>query len=42
MTGHSGNVQPADAAADLLRRIDELTLGNSGSFQHANGEILPW
>ncbi len=42
MTGHSGNVEPADAAADLLRRIDELTLDSSGSFQHANGEILPW
>lgn len=42
MTGHSGTVQPADAAADLLQRIDELTLDSSGSFKHANGEILPW
>jgi len=26
----------------LLDRIDELTLENSGTFWHANGEILPW
>lgn len=42
MTNHSGNVAPADAAAGLLQRIDELTLNSSGSFRHANGEDLPW
>lgn len=42
MTNHSGNVAPADAAAGLLQRIDELTLNSSGSFRHANGEELPW
>ncbi len=42
MTGHSGTVQPADAAADLLTRIDELTLDSSGAFRHANGASLPW
>jgi len=26
----------------LLARIDALTLENSGSFWHANGEVLPW
>ena len=26
----------------LLARIDELNLENTGSFWHANGEILPW
>ena len=26
----------------LLARIDGLTLENSGSFWHANGELLPW
>lgn len=42
MTGHSGNVEPADAAAGLLQRIDELTLRSSGTFKHANGDDLPW
>lgn len=42
MTNHSGNVAPADAAAGLLKRIDELNLQTSGTLRHANGEALPW
>ena len=42
MTGNHGNVEPDAAARGLLERIDQLTLENSGSFWHANGEILPW
>jgi hypothetical protein len=42
MTGGNGNVEPADAARDLLKRIDALTLENTGSFWHASGEELPW
>ncbi len=42
MTGHSGLVDPDESAAGLIARIDELTLETSGSFWHANGEILPW
>lgn len=42
MTGRAGNVDPADAAADLLARIDELTLERTGRFLHAKGEELPW
>jgi NAD(P)-dependent dehydrogenase (short-subunit alcohol dehydrogenase family) len=42
MTGHSGTVQPADAARGLLQRIDELTLETTGQFRHMNGETLPW
>ena len=42
MTGHSGTVQPADAARGLLQQIDELTLESSGQFRHMNGEALPW
>jgi len=41
MVGFSG-ILPADAAQGLLARIDGLTLANSGSFWHANGEVLPW
>jgi NAD(P)-dependent dehydrogenase (short-subunit alcohol dehydrogenase family) len=35
-------ISPAEAVRGLLDRIDALTLENSGSFWHANGEELPW
>jgi NAD(P)-dependent dehydrogenase (short-subunit alcohol dehydrogenase family) len=42
MTSKHGNVEPDDAAADLLKRIEELSLATSGTFWHANGSVLPW
>jgi NAD(P)-dependent dehydrogenase (short-subunit alcohol dehydrogenase family) len=42
MTGDHGNVAPDDAARDLLTRIDELSLENTGTFWHADGSVLPW
>jgi NAD(P)-dependent dehydrogenase (short-subunit alcohol dehydrogenase family) len=42
MTGHAGNVSPDEAARQLVERIDALTLENSGTFWHANGDVLPW
>ena len=33
---------PEQAVRGLLARIDALTLETSGSFWHANGELLPW
>jgi NAD(P)-dependent dehydrogenase (short-subunit alcohol dehydrogenase family) len=42
MTKNRGNVEPSEAAAGLLARIDELTLDTSGGFWHASGERLPW
>jgi NAD(P)-dependent dehydrogenase (short-subunit alcohol dehydrogenase family) len=42
MTGNTGHVDPDEAAAGLIARIDELTLDTSGSFVHASGEPLPW
>jgi NAD(P)-dependent dehydrogenase (short-subunit alcohol dehydrogenase family) len=41
MTRGNG-VPPADAAAGLMARMDELNLENSGSFWHAEGYSLPW
>jgi len=41
MVGFSG-IPAAEAAQGLLARLDALTLANSGSFWHANGEVLPW
>ncbi len=42
MTGRNGNVEPAEAAAGILARIDALTVAQTGRFWHANGEQLPW
>ncbi len=42
MIGRHGQVEPADAARDLIARIEELTLETSGTFWHAKGERLPW
>ena len=42
MTDHAGNIDPADAAKQLVDRIEALTLENTGTFWHANGQILPW
>jgi NAD(P)-dependent dehydrogenase (short-subunit alcohol dehydrogenase family) len=42
MTGGGGDVEPDQAAANLLARLDALDLAASGSFLHANGEPLPW
>lgn len=42
MTGSHGNVDASESAAQLIARIDALTLKTSGTFWHANGEVLPW
>jgi NAD(P)-dependent dehydrogenase (short-subunit alcohol dehydrogenase family) len=42
MTGQSGNVAPEQSARQLIARIDALSLDTSGTFWHANGEVLPW
>ncbi|HEY9860919.1 MAG TPA: SDR family oxidoreductase [Candidatus Obscuribacterales bacterium] len=38
----TGGITPEDSVKGLLARIDELTLENTGTFWHANGEVLPW
>ncbi|MEB3156053.1 MAG: SDR family oxidoreductase [Cyanobacteriota bacterium] len=35
-------IPPEEAVRGLLARIDALTLETSGTFWHANGEVLPW
>lgn len=42
MTGKTGNIDAAGAAAGLLARLEELTLETTGGFWHASGERLPW
>lgn len=38
--GHG--ISPRESAANLLARLDEFRIENSGKFLHANGESLPW
>lgn len=43
MTGFTGQgISPEVAVNGLIQRIDALSLKNSGTFWHANGEVLPW
>lgn len=42
MVGFTGHITPAEAARGLADRIDGLTLENSGSFWHSDGQQLPW
>lgn len=42
MVGGRGDVQPEEAAAQLVERLDELDLASTGTFRHANGTLLPW
>jgi NAD(P)-dependent dehydrogenase (short-subunit alcohol dehydrogenase family) len=42
MVGGKGDVSAADAAANLVARMDELGIEQTGSFWHAKREPLPW
>lgn len=42
MVGGMGHVSADESAAMLAERVDELGLETSGTFWHANGEVLPW
>lgn len=43
MTGFTASgITPTQSVTGLLERIDALTLENSGTFWHANGDVLPW
>lgn len=42
MVGFSGDISAEEAARRLTARIDELSLDNTGTFWHSNGEVLPW
>ncbi|MEI6828906.1 MAG: SDR family oxidoreductase [Synechococcaceae cyanobacterium ELA445] len=39
---HGQGISPEQSVRGLLERIDALTLESSGSFWHANGQVLPW
>lgn len=40
--GDFAYITPDEAAAGLVKDLDNLTPENSGRFQHSNGTFLPW
>ncbi len=42
MVNNAGDVTPDVAAAGLIARLDELSMASTGTFYHANGDVLPW
>ncbi|MCO4321787.1 SDR family oxidoreductase [Aliidiomarina quisquiliarum] len=42
MVNNAGDISADEAAKRLRQRIEELTLTNSGTFWHSNGDVLPW
>jgi NAD(P)-dependent dehydrogenase (short-subunit alcohol dehydrogenase family) len=42
MTEGSGTIDPDAAAKQLVDRIDAVSLETTGTFWHANGQVLPW
>lgn len=42
MVGFRGMITTEEAAQGLIARLNELTLENTGTFWHSNGEVLPW
>jgi len=43
MTGFTRNgITTEESANGILKRIDSLNKNNSGTFWHANGQVLPW
>ena len=42
MTGHTGHYTVQQSAQQIMDRITDLNLSNSGSFWHSDGQELPW
>jgi NAD(P)-dependent dehydrogenase (short-subunit alcohol dehydrogenase family) len=42
MTSHNGLLNTDESASGLLDRMEQLTLDNTGTFWHTNGDLLPW
>ena len=42
MVNFGGMISPEEAATGIIARIEALTLDNTGSFWHSNGDLLPW
>lgn len=39
---HEGAIEPSESVTGLLERAAGLSLRNTGSFWHKDGQLLPW
>lgn len=42
MTNNSGNITAEESVNGLIEQINNLTIDNSGTFWHSDGQVLPW
>ena len=42
MVNHGGDISADECAKRLVNLIESQEMGDSGTFRHSNGEILPW
>jgi len=42
MVNFGGLISAEESATNLVKRIEELNITNTGTFWHSNGDILPW
>ena len=42
MVNNNGDISAALSVERLMQRIEALSLDNTGTFWHSNGEVLPW
>ncbi len=42
LTGNTGHITAEESVAMMIDRINELNIENSGTFWHADGQVLPW
>lgn len=42
MVSYGGDISAQQSAQQLAARIAQLNIENTGTFWHANGEVLPW
>ncbi|MGA0242373.1 MAG: SDR family oxidoreductase [Candidatus Marinamargulisbacteria bacterium] len=42
MTSHTGHCSTHESAQNIINRLHALNLSNTGTFWHANGNVLEW
>jgi NAD(P)-dependent dehydrogenase (short-subunit alcohol dehydrogenase family) len=42
MTDNQGAISPEESVRGMLKNIERLDLGSSGSFWHYQGSVIPW
>ena len=42
MSGFTGHMEPEEAVERMLKVIDSVDMGKTGTFLHRDGHIVPW